>query len=149
MGRKTRGEFQLELSRCTVREWRPDDVDSLVKHANNIKVWRNLHDAVPHPYTRADAVEWIKQTSRDHADTVFAIEVAGSAVGGIGLHPGKDVHRRTAAIGYWLGEEFWGRGIATEALAAVTQYAFSKFEIGRASCRERAEISVGGGASNE
>jgi len=131
MGQKTKGGVQLELTRCTVREWRPGDVDSLVKHANNIKVWRNLHDAFPHPYTRADAVEWVQQTARDHADTVFAIEVDGNAVGGIGLHPGKDVERRTAAIGYWLGEEFWGRGIATEALAAVTAYAFSKFDIER------------------
>ncbi|HYR51522.1 MAG TPA: GNAT family N-acetyltransferase, partial [Candidatus Dormibacteraeota bacterium] len=69
MGQKTKGGVQLELTRCTVREWRPGDVDSLVKHANNIKVWRNLHDAFPHPYTRADAVEWVQQTARDHADT--------------------------------------------------------------------------------
>ena len=131
MGRKTKDGVELRLARCTVREWRPGDAPSLAKHANNIKVWRNLHDAFPHPYTRADAVEWIKQTSKEHADTVFAIEVDGSAVGGIGLHPGKDVHRRTAAIGYWLGEEFWGRGIVTEALIAVTEYAFSRFDLAR------------------
>ena len=131
MSQKTKGGVELKLARCTVRDWRPGDVDSLVKHANNIKVWRNLHDAFPHPYTRADAVEWSKQTARDHADSIFAIDVDGNAVGGIGLHPGKDVERRTAAIGYWLGEEFWGRGIATEALVAVTEYAFSKFDIER------------------
>jgi ribosomal-protein-alanine N-acetyltransferase len=129
--KETRGGTELKLTRCTVREWRPGDVDSLAKHANNIKIWRNLHDAFPHPYTRADAVEWIQQTSKDHADTVFAIEVDGDAIGGIGLHPGKDEHRRTAAIGYWLGEEFWGRGIATEALIAVTEHAFSRFDIER------------------
>src|SRR5437762_1299050 len=83
MGRKTKDGVELKLARCTVREWRPGDAPSLAKHANNIKVWRNLHDAFPHPYTRADAVEWIKQTSKEHADTVFAIEVDGSAVGGV------------------------------------------------------------------
>lgn len=131
MSRRPKAATEFPLRRCTVREWRPGDVDSLVKHANNIKVWRNLHDAFPHPYTRADAVTWIKQTAKDHADTVFAIEVDGNAVGGIGLHPGHDVHHRTAAIGYWLGEEYWGRGIVTEALIAVTEYAFSKFDLAR------------------
>jgi RimJ/RimL family protein N-acetyltransferase len=122
---------ELTLKHCSVREWRPGDVDSLVEHANNVKVWRNLHDAFPHPYTRADAESWIRQTSALNPQTVFAITVAGEAVGGIGLHPGTDVHRRTAAIGYWLGEAYWGRGIATEALRAVTDYAFSKFDFAR------------------
>jgi len=115
---------ELTLTHCSVREWRPTDADSLVLHANNIKVWRNLHDAFPLPYARADAVTWIQQTSPTH----FAIAVDGVAVGGIGLHPGTDVHRRTAAIGYWLGESFWGRGIATEAVRAVTKYAFASFD---------------------
>jgi RimJ/RimL family protein N-acetyltransferase len=122
---------ELTLKLCSVREWRPTDVDSLVEHANNVKVSRNLHDAFPHPYTRADAEAWIRQTSGLNRQTVFAITVAGKAVGGIGLHPGTDVHRRTAAIGYWLGEEYWGRGIATEALRAVTDYAFAKFDFAR------------------
>src|SRR3989441_10468403 len=122
MGRKTKGGVELRLARCTVREWRPGDAPSLVKHANNIKVWRNLHDAFPHPYTRADAETWIKQTAAVTSGMIFAIVVDGQAVGGIGVNPGKDVERRTAAIGYWLGEPFWGRGITTEALRAMTEH---------------------------
>jgi ribosomal-protein-alanine N-acetyltransferase len=122
---------ELVLPKCKVREWRPGDVDSLVEHANNVKVSRNLHDAFPHPYTRADAEAWIEKTSADHSDTVFAIEVDGKAVGGIGFNLGKDVDRRTAAIGYWLGETYWGRGITTEVLRAVTEYAFEKFDLAR------------------
>ncbi|HYQ89921.1 MAG TPA: GNAT family protein [Candidatus Binatia bacterium] len=123
--------IELRLPKCTVREWRPSDVDSLVAQANNIKVWRNLHDGFPHPYTRADAEGWIQKISTEHPDTVFTIDVDGKAVGGIGFHRGVDVQRLTATIGYWLGESFWGRGIAAEALRAVTEYAFAKFDFQR------------------
>ena len=63
--------------------------------------------------------------------TNFAIDVAGDAVGGIGFTVQYDVARRSAEIGYWLGEDFWGRGIATEALIAVTDYAFSNYDVCR------------------
>ncbi len=122
---------EITLPKCLLREWRKGDVESLVAHANNVKVSRNLHDAFPHPYTRADAEAWIELTSGFTSGTVFAIVVDGQAVGGIGLTRGKDVDRRTAAIGYWLGEPYWGRGITTEALRAVTEYAFEKFDLAR------------------
>src|SRR5712672_529877 len=123
--------IELRLPTCTVREWRTSDVDSLAVNANNVKVWRNLHDAFPHPYTKADAESWIQRTSTEHADTVFAIAVDGKAIGGIGFHRGTDVHRLTAAIGYWLGEAYWGRGIAAEALRAVTEHALANFDFQR------------------
>jgi RimJ/RimL family protein N-acetyltransferase len=123
--------IELKLKTCVVRAWRLSDVDSLVAHANNIKVWRNLHDGFPHPYTRADAEGWITKVSAEHPDTVFAITVDGKAVGGIGFHRGVDVHRLTATIGYWLGESYWGRGITAEALRAVTEHAFANFDFQR------------------
>ncbi len=121
----------LELNQCVVRAWRLDDIESLIRHANNIKIWRNLKDTFPHPYTRGDAESWISGASSSESGTHFAIAVDGNAVGGIGIHPGKDVHRRTATIGYWLGEAYWGRGIATEALRAVSDYAFASFDFAR------------------
>jgi len=130
LSRKSKGT-EITLAHCSLREWRLSDADSLVAHANNIKVWRNLHDAFPHPYTRPDAEAWIQKTSADHADNVFAIVVDGKAVGGIGFHRGTDVHRLTATIGYWLGEAYWGRGIATEALRAVTEYALANHDFAR------------------
>jgi len=123
--------IEIKRKRFTLREWRPGDAESLARHANNVKVSRNLHDAFPHPYTRADAESWIKQTSAATSGMIFAIVVDGQAVGGIGINPGKDVDRRTAAIGYWLGEAYWGRGITTEALQAVTEYIFSVFDFAR------------------
>jgi len=122
---------EIKRKQFTLREWRPADAESLALHANNVKVWRNLHDAFPHPYTIADAESWIKQTSAATSGMIFAIVVDGQAVGGIGINPGKDVERRTAAIGYWLGEAYWGRGIMTEALQAMTEHVFSVFDFAR------------------
>jgi RimJ/RimL family protein N-acetyltransferase len=122
---------QIKLSRCELRPWRVGDEASLVRYANNRSVSRNLKDRFPYPYTAADANAWIERASTQTLVTAFAIVVDGGAVGGIGIELGTDVHRRSAEIGYWLGEPFWGRGIATEALRAVTEYAFEHFDICR------------------
>jgi RimJ/RimL family protein N-acetyltransferase len=128
---------ELTLARCTLRPWRRGDESSLVLHANDRRVWLNLRDRFPHPYTAKDADEWIAHAGAQAPVLNFAIVVDGAAVGGIGLEPGTDVHRRSAEVGYWLGPPFWGRGIATEALRAVTDYAFTALStlFGRANNR--------------
>ncbi len=113
----------LPLSRCTVRSWQRSDAASIVEHANNRKVWINLRDRFPHPYTAADARSFLRDMTSRQPETAFAIEVDGQAVGGVGFVPQLDVERVSAEIGYWLGEAYWGRGIVTEALTAVTRYA--------------------------
>jgi RimJ/RimL family protein N-acetyltransferase len=115
-----------------LRRWGYGDEQSLAAHANNRAVWRNLRDTFPHPYTLSDAHGWIGARESDQEPLgQFAIEVAGDAVGGIGFEPGRDVHARTAEIGYWLGQPYWGRGIATEALGLMTAYAFETFHFDR------------------
>ena len=116
--------LRLTLERCLLREFRRGDEPSLVRHANNRDVWINVRDTFPFPYTPADAKAWIRLATTTGLNEVFAIDVEGFAIGAIGIKPGEDVHRLSAEIGYWLGEEFWNRGIATEAVSAVTQYAF-------------------------
>ncbi len=115
--------MRLSLSTCVVRSWEFSDVDTVPAYANNRKIWMNLRDAFPHPYTKHSARDWIRGVKQRSPETSFAIAVDDEAVGGIGyvLHP--DVERVSAEIGYWLGEPFWGRGITTEALRAVTAYA--------------------------
>jgi RimJ/RimL family protein N-acetyltransferase len=113
----------LTLQTCVVRSWHPSDVDSLTVHANNRNVANNLRDRFPSPYTRRDGREFIKMARRMKPESFFAIAVDGAAVGGIGFVPGHDVERVSSEIGYWLGEAFWGRGIVTDALIAVTRYA--------------------------
>ena len=119
--------MQLVLERCTIRPWRLDDAESLARHANNRKIWLAVRDLFPHPYTIQDAHEFLQRTISEGSAMKFCIEIDGVAVGGIGVHPGEDVHRHTATMGYWLGEEFWGRGVMTEAVAAVTDFCFENF----------------------
>jgi len=123
--------MQIELTSCTVRSWRWSDRDSLVRHANNRNVWINLRDRFPHPYTIGDAQSWLESVVGARPVSNFAIAVADEAVGGIGFSLQDDIGYRSAEIGYWLGEEFWGQGIATEALIAVSQYAFKSYDLCR------------------
>ena len=104
-----------------MRSWQPRDVASLVTHANNRNVAINLRDRFPFPYTHRDGREFIKMARRMKPESFFAIAVDGEAVGGIGFVPHQDVERVSSEVGYWLGEAFWGRGITTEALIAITR----------------------------
>lgn len=122
---------ESQLAPCTIRSWRDDDASSLVRHANNRRVWRNLRDSFPHPYTSDDAREWIDFASAQRPQINFTIAVDDTAVGGIGLELKTDVFRCSAEIGYWLGEHYWGRGIATEAVRILTTWAFSTFTLER------------------
>jgi len=115
--------MRIPLTHAQVRSWQTTDVESLAVHANNREVWRNLRDSFPHPYTPADARAYIRSALRLSPETRFAIAVDGQAVGGIGFMLHGDVERVSAEIGYWLGQAFWGRGITTEALRAVTLHA--------------------------
>ena len=116
----------LDGTRCIVRPWRSGDVRALVRHANNINVAKQLRDRFPHPYTAEAGRIFLEQIADIHPQTNLAIEVGGEAAGGIAFAPGTDVERYSAEIGYWLGEPFWGRGIATEAVSLVTEYAFER-----------------------
>jgi [ribosomal protein S5]-alanine N-acetyltransferase len=112
-----------------LRPWRAGDVASLAKHANSRNVSDNLADRFPHPYTERDASEWIAFASKH--PYYFAIEVGGEAVGSVGVEPGQDIYRRTAELGYWIGEAYWGRGLVTQAVRQVTEHAFPAFDLTR------------------
>jgi [ribosomal protein S5]-alanine N-acetyltransferase len=112
----------------TLRHFKDGDEASLAVNANNIKIFNNVKDTFPHPYTYEDAVWWVNANKpTDKPATCLAIEVDGEIVGAIGIILGSDVQRVTAEIGYWLGENHWGKGIVTEALKRMTDYAFLNF----------------------
>jgi RimJ/RimL family protein N-acetyltransferase len=122
--------MELSLDGSRIRSWRREDAQSLSRHADNRKIWRNVRDHFPSPYTLADAELWIDRvlSSGDPA-TQFAIDVGGEAVGGMGVFLQEDVSRRSAEIGYWLGEAHWGRGIMTQAVRCFTAYAFDAYDL--------------------
>jgi RimJ/RimL family protein N-acetyltransferase len=121
--------MMLTGRRCIVRPWRSSDVDALVLHANNYNVARQLRDRFPNPYTRAHAVAFLKTAASAERPTNLSIEVDGQAAGGVGFACGSDVERFSAEIGYWLSEQLWGRGIATEALGLASGYAYASFNV--------------------
>jgi ribosomal-protein-alanine N-acetyltransferase len=124
--------MELKLTRCTIRDWRMNDAESLAKHANNRKVWLTLRDRFPHPYGIENAKEFLaRATNEKGQEKVYCIEIDGSAVGGIGLILGEDVYRLAAEFGYWLAEDFWGQGIMSEVVPAFVDYCFANFSLNR------------------
>jgi [ribosomal protein S5]-alanine N-acetyltransferase len=121
--------MELVGVRGTVRPWRMTDAESLVRHANDAAVARQLRDRFPQPYTASDAAAFLRVSAGARDSSNFAIEVEGLAVGGVGFVRGTDVERYSAEIGYWLGSSYWGRGIMTEVLALVTGYAFESLNL--------------------
>ncbi|RYU94721.1 GNAT family N-acetyltransferase [Emticicia agri] len=112
-----------------LRRWQSGDEQSLVENANNYKIWKNLKDVFPHPYTITDAYEWVNIASGSAES--FAIEVENKAVGGIGILLKDDIYRKNAEIGYWLGEPYWGNKIISTAIVDVVNYTFANYDIYR------------------
>jgi ribosomal-protein-alanine N-acetyltransferase len=115
----------------TIRNWVIEDIPELTKYANNRHIWNNLADVFPSPYTEADAEEFIKKVKKDSPRKILAIDTEGQAIGSIGIFPESDIHRKNAAIAYWIAEPFWGKGIATQAVRLMLEYSFNKFEVTR------------------
>ena len=112
-----------------------DDLNDLVYNANNPKVAANLTDAFPSPYTEESGMLFINRVMDQHPPEVLAIIVDGKVVGNIGIHPQTDVNRRNAELGYFIGEEYWGKGIVPIAIGKMLSYAFEHFEIDRVFAR--------------
>jgi ribosomal-protein-alanine N-acetyltransferase len=111
----------------SIRFWCSLDADKLAHYANNRKIWLNMRDGFPHPYTLENARQFLDNVSQQNPMTYFAIATHKEAIGGIGITLNKDVHRLTAELGYWLAEPYWGRGIMTEAVKAFSDYCFDEF----------------------
>lgn len=120
----------IECDGFRLRAWRMDDVDSLVRHANDPLVSRSL-GRHPHPYTDEDARIFISEALHLPDKRRYAIEINGEASGAIGLHPGEDFERHTADIGYWVGRAYWNEGIASAAIAALLPHAWRELQLYR------------------
>jgi RimJ/RimL family protein N-acetyltransferase len=122
--------MELRGERCVLRRWHGGDSAALVALANDPDVARYM-GALPHPYTSEDARWWIATGSVQGGNLQFAITLAGAPIGGIGITLGTVARRGTGMVGYWLGRPYWGQGLATDALRALTEYAVAELGLVR------------------
>ncbi|WP_218037008.1 GNAT family N-acetyltransferase [Spirosoma sp. KUDC1026] len=118
-----------------LRPWTKNDLGSLVRYANNRHIAQNMTDKFPHPYTETDGLSFIDFATADSPIHLFAIDVDTEAVGGIGIHPQTDIHRKNAELGYWLAEPFWGKGIISAAIRRIVDFAFDTYDVDRVFAR--------------
>ena len=115
----------------TLRKWQDSDKPNLIKHANNRKIAMYLRNGFTYPYTEKAADFFLNLVKENPDQPLFAITVAGEAIGGVGLHPQKDIYRKNAEIGYWISEEYWGKGIMTNAINEILEYSWNHLDIDR------------------
>jgi len=121
---------ELKGETFLLRKMKIEDKIGFAKHANNPKVFENLRDRFPHPYSESDAENFIEFVlSSSDPQTNFTIEFDGEAIGNISIFLKEDVYRKNAEIGYWIGESYWGRGIMTKAVKLIVEYIFSTFDV--------------------
>ena len=114
-----------------LRDWKISDLKSLVEHANNYNIAKWLTNQFPYPYTENDGKAFIESDIKDNTSKIFAIDVNGEAVGSIGIFVQSDIHQKSAEIGYWLSEKYWGNGIISKAIKEIVDYGFETFDIVR------------------
>ena len=115
----------------TLRPWAIEDASSLQRHANNKAIANFMTDSFPHPYTLENAIAFIEFANAKNPTHIFAIDLKGEPIGGIGLHPKQDIERMNAELGYWIAESYWGKGYMTEAIQKIIPIGFSIFPIHR------------------
>ena len=140
VGQKSVGEIDfykhmltIKTKKFILRPYQKGDEEAIVKHANDKIIGKNTL-TMPYPYTLKDAKEWIEENLKEYKDKksenrVFAIEIDGELCGTVGLS--KIVREHKAELGYWIGRKYWGRGIMTEAVKAVSSYAFHDLKVKR------------------
>ena len=116
---------------CRIRKWKLSDAADLATAISNKKIQNNLRDGLPYPYLEQDAADFISDMLSTDENEVFAfaITVDNKVVGSIGVFRQENIHRLTAELGYYIAEEYWGRGIMTEAVRQTCEYVFDKSNI--------------------
>lgn len=122
-------DVRLEGGDFVLRRWRGEDLEALLRHANDVRVSRGTSDRFPFPYTRQDGEVFLAGRVVDLSDPVFAIEIGGEACGGIGIRPGAGERRHGAELGYWLGHAHWGRGLMTRVVATYAPWVMDRLSL--------------------
>lgn len=116
---------------CKIRKWAPDDAAALAAALSNKRVQENLRDGLPYPYTEQDGADYISaMLSADENETfAFAITVDERVIGSISAFRQANIHHRSAELGYYIAEEYWDRGITTEAVRQMCAYIFENSDV--------------------
>jgi RimJ/RimL family protein N-acetyltransferase len=115
----------LKTKRLILRAPRLGDAKAVAALANDRRIAENTR-RIPHPYSRADAEDFISSVNTATGETAFLITLAdGTLIGACGLAMTEGPAHE---LGYWLGVPFWGKGFATEAVRAVIDYAFTDLD---------------------
>ena len=121
----------LQFRSFQIREFQSNDVEALVKYANNYAVSKFMRDSFPYPYTKENAVKWINYVKINYSKLFFAIANENELIGGIGAVLQTDVHRFSAEVGFWLGQFYWNKGILSKALPLFCNYLFTNYDFNR------------------
>ncbi|MCD9028867.1 GNAT family N-acetyltransferase [Luteimonas sp. BDR2-5] len=122
---------RLDGDGFVLRRWRGDDIDALLRHADDAAVVRGLSDRFPHPYTRADGEAFLAGRVVDLSGPVLAIEIDGAACGGIGIRQGAGERAHGAELGYWLGRAYWNRGVMRRVVARYLPWVMDALALSR------------------
>ena len=116
---------------CEIRKWRLSDAGDLAAALSNPRVLNNLRDGLPYPYTERDAEDYIRAmlSAEENSTFAFAIAVDDRCVGSIGAFRQGNIHGRTAELGYYLAEEYWGQGLMTQAIGKLCRWVFENTDI--------------------
>lgn len=119
------------MAKCKIRKWELSDSIDLATALSNIKVQNNLRDGLPYPYTVQDGLDYISAMLNADENNTFAFAVTADekVIGSISAIRQENIHRQTAELGYYIAEEYWGKGIMTEAVKQLCDYVFTHSDI--------------------
>lgn len=124
-------KLKENIEKCKIRKWELTDARDLATALSNKKVQNNLRDGLPYPYTEQDGKEYISLMldADDKNAFAFAVTADGKIMGSISAFRQDNIHRQTAELGYYIAEEYWGKGIMTEAVKQLCDYVLTHTDI--------------------
>ena len=116
---------------CKIRKWKLTDAKDIAVALSNKKIQDNLRDGLPYPYSEQDGIDFISSMLSANEDETFAFAITldGKVIGSIGVFRQENIHFRTAEMGYYIGEKYWGNGYMTEAVRLACDFVFENTDI--------------------
>ena len=116
---------------CKIRKWKLTDAKNIAVALSNKKIQDNLRDGLPYPYTEQDGIDFISSMLSANEDETFAFAITldDKAIGSIAVFRQQNIHRQTAEMGYYIAQEYWGKGIMTDAVKQICEYVFKNSDI--------------------